>query len=283
MSDLVYQNYNNRCQGWTPPSSLTGPQINGLSGYQSPAGSSTVVSISGVNFFSYSTIHFGTFTPTTYFINSNIIQFYIPNTLSSGTFPVQVFNGSIPSNIVTYTIDNASGYWLLNPGGSISNTNSNGVIIQSPETYGSATLRISDTKSNQQILFSAKSGSGAYNPFTKPNSQEIVAFKNPDGPINTQMLSIVPHSETSCGIRVSGGNGNATNAYCEIGCGGNSQTPSQSIKFDNATSSIGITYTNLKITTTDPLPATSPGAAPAFLPITINGNQYVIPLYLPPS
>jgi hypothetical protein len=129
MSDLVYQNYNNRCQGWTPPSSLTGPQISSLSGYQSPAGSSTVVSISGVNFFSYSTIRFGTFTPTTYFINSNIIQFYIPNTLSSGTFPVQVFNGSIPSNIVLYTIDNASGYWLLNPGGSISNTNSNGVQV----------------------------------------------------------------------------------------------------------------------------------------------------------
>jgi hypothetical protein len=33
------------------------------------------------------------------------------------------------SNTVNYTIDNASGYWLLNPGGSISNTNSNGVQV----------------------------------------------------------------------------------------------------------------------------------------------------------
>ena len=129
MSDLVYQNYNNRCQGWTNPSSIVfGPEITVLSSYQSPAGSNTVVSISGTNFYSYSTILFGTFTPTVYFINSNILQFYVPNTLSSGTFPVQVFNGSVGSNIVTYTIDNASGYWLLNPNGSISNTNTNGSV-----------------------------------------------------------------------------------------------------------------------------------------------------------
>lgn len=130
MSDLVYQNYNNKCQGWVNPSNLSfGPQITSLSGYQSPAGSSTVVSISGSNFFSYSKILFGTFNPTVYFINSNLLQFYVPNTLTSGTFPVQVFNGSVGSNIVNYTIDNASGYWLLNSNGSISNTNSNGVSV----------------------------------------------------------------------------------------------------------------------------------------------------------
>lgn len=125
MSDLVYQNYNNRCQGWTNPSNLLFgiPQITVLSSFQSPAGSNTLVSVNGTNFFSYSTIRFGTFSPTTYFINSNLLQFYVPNTLSSGTFPVQVFNGSVPSNSVNYTIDNASGYWLLNSNGSISNTN----------------------------------------------------------------------------------------------------------------------------------------------------------------
>jgi hypothetical protein len=137
MSDLVYQNYNNRCQGWTNPSSIVfGPEITVLSSYQSPAGSNTVVSISGTNFYSYSTILFGTFTPTVYFINSNILQFYVPNTLSSGTFPVQVFNGSVGSNIVTYTIDNASGYWLLNPNGSISNTNTNGSVRVSSLSRG---------------------------------------------------------------------------------------------------------------------------------------------------
>ena len=130
MSDLVYQNYNNKCQGWVNPSNINvGPQINSLSGYQSPAGSNTVVAINGTNFYSYSSISFGTFNPTVYFINSNLLQFYVPNTLTSGTFTVQVFNGSTGSNIVTYTIDNASGYWLLKSNGSISNTNTNGVGI----------------------------------------------------------------------------------------------------------------------------------------------------------
>jgi len=126
MSDLVYQNYNNRCQGWTNPSSLIfGPQIVSLSGYYSPAGSTTLVSINGQNFFSYSSISFGTFKPTVYFINSNILQFYVPSTLNSGTFPVQVFNGSVGSNSVNYTIDNASGYWVLT-NGYITNTNTSG-------------------------------------------------------------------------------------------------------------------------------------------------------------
>jgi hypothetical protein len=124
MSDLVFQNYNNRCKGWTNPSTLNfGPQIDSLSGYFSPAGSTTLVSINGQNFFSYSTISFGTYNPTVYFINSNILQFYVPSTLNSGTLPVQVFNGSVQSNSVNYIIDNASGYWLLNSNGSISNTN----------------------------------------------------------------------------------------------------------------------------------------------------------------
>lgn len=126
MSDLVYQNYNNRCKGWVNPSNLNfGPQIYNLSGYYSPAGSTTLVSINGENFFSYSSISFGTFKPTVYFINSNILQFYVPSTLNSGIFPVQVFNGSIYSNSVNYTIDNASGYWILN-NGYITNTNTSG-------------------------------------------------------------------------------------------------------------------------------------------------------------
>lgn len=135
MGDLSYQNYTNKCQGWVNPDSLSfNPQINSLTGYQSPAGSNTVVSINGINFCSYSRIAFGTLSPTVYFINSNVLQFYVPNTLSSGTFPVQVFNGSIGSNVVNYTIDNASGYWIMNPNGSISNTNqgsTNMVQVQS--------------------------------------------------------------------------------------------------------------------------------------------------------
>jgi hypothetical protein len=130
MSDLVYQNYNNRCRGWTNPSSLIfGPQITSLSGYYSPAGSTTLVSINGKNFFSYSTVSFGTFNPTVYFINSNILEFYVPSILNSGTYTVRVFNDSVSSNLVKYTIDNASGYWLLNSNGSISNTNGQSSLV----------------------------------------------------------------------------------------------------------------------------------------------------------
>lgn len=120
----------NKCQGWVNPGNLYyGPQIDSLSSYQSPSGSNTVVAINGSNFcYGVSTISFGTFFPTVYFVNSNILEFYVPNTLSSGSFPVQVFNGSTGSNIVTYTIDNASGYWLLNSNNNISNTNSRGVV-----------------------------------------------------------------------------------------------------------------------------------------------------------
>lgn len=115
--------YHNKIQGWTNQTTIIGPQITSLSSYYSPAGSTTIVSINGNNFFSYSIISFGTFKPTVYFINSKCLQFYVPSTLNSGTFPLQVFNGAICSNILTYTIDNASGYWILNPNGSISNTN----------------------------------------------------------------------------------------------------------------------------------------------------------------
>ena len=124
MSGLVYQNIINKCQGWNNPSNnLFGPEIYNLTSYYSPAGSTSLVSINGSNFYCYSTISFGTYNPTVYFINSNILQFYVPSNLNSGIFPVQVFNASIPSNSVNYTIDNASGYWLQTSNGNISNTN----------------------------------------------------------------------------------------------------------------------------------------------------------------
>ena len=132
MENFLYQNYNNKCKGWVNPTSISyAPQINSLSGYYSPSGSTTLVSIDGANFYSYSKILFGTYNPTVYFINSNIIQFYVPNTLNSGTFPVKVSNGAIYSNSVNYTIDNASGYWLINANGTITNTNTNSVFVSS--------------------------------------------------------------------------------------------------------------------------------------------------------
>jgi hypothetical protein len=135
MSDLVYQNYNSKCRGWVNPANIPfGPQISGLSGYQSPSGFNTLVAVSGNYFFSYSSISFGTYYPTVYFVNSNLLEFYIPNSMSSGTYPVQVFNGSVGSNIVNYTIDNTSGFWELNSNGTISNTNKN--YTSNPATGG---------------------------------------------------------------------------------------------------------------------------------------------------
>lgn len=130
MSELVFQNTSNKCQGWTNPNNLLfNPIIIDLSAFETPAGSNTLISINGKNFYSYSTVRFGTFSPTTYFINSNIVQFYVPSTLNSGTYAVQVYNGSTPSNTVNFTIDNASGYWLLGYNGNIINTNNNGVNV----------------------------------------------------------------------------------------------------------------------------------------------------------
>ena len=179
MSDLVYQNNNNKCKGWVNPSSLSySPQIISLSGYFSPSGSTTLVSINGANFYSYSKIVFGTYNPTVYFINSNIIQFYVPNTLSSGTFPVQVENGSSISNSVNYTIDNASGYWLLNPNNSISNTNTNSVFVSSLSRGAPKTITSSYTVQNTDNWIICN-GSG---PITitlpaGPSGREIM-FKN---------------------------------------------------------------------------------------------------------
>jgi hypothetical protein len=116
------------CQGWSKPSSsFSIPIIEYLTSYYCPAGYNNLITIFGENFYSYSSISFGTYQPTTYFINSNQLQFYTPTILGSGTYPVQVFNGSIPSNVIVYTLDNSSGYWLLGGNGQISNTNANGI------------------------------------------------------------------------------------------------------------------------------------------------------------
>ena len=110
MSDLVYQNYSNKCKGWVNPSTISfGPQITSLSSYNSPAGSTSIITINGTNFYSYSRIAFGTLNPTVYFVNSNILQFYIPNNLPYGIYTIQVFNGAIGSNIVNYTLDGTGG------------------------------------------------------------------------------------------------------------------------------------------------------------------------------
>jgi hypothetical protein len=126
MSGLVFQNTKPKCNGWTNPADLNiGPHIDTLSSFYSPAASNSLVVVFGTNFYSYSSIQFSTFTPTVYFINSNQLEFYVPTTSLSGIYAIQVFNGSFGSNIVNYTLDNASGYWIRNSNGTITNTNTN--------------------------------------------------------------------------------------------------------------------------------------------------------------
>jgi len=226
MSDLIYQNYSNKCNGWVSPSNLFfGPEILSLSGYQSPAGSNTIVSIVGSNFFSYSVIRFGTFTPTVYFINSNLLSFYIPNTLFPGTYPVQVCNGSVCSNIVNYTIDMASGYWMINTGGNtntITNTNPNGVKVSWLSRGSPFTVNTSSTQyntpltaysimDNQTWIICQGNGNDTYInlPSNSSYNGREITFKSISGLVYSTQQNIYPLSGTIQTDLIIGGSGNA--------------------------------------------------------------------------
>jgi hypothetical protein len=120
------------CQGWVVPGgNFPTPNITYMSGTYSPAGGTTLIAIFGTNFRLYSTIKFGTYTPTMIFINSGQIDFYVPTSAKFGIYPVQVFNDVYGSNIVNYTIEDTPGFWYLNPPYSnvISNSNNGGLSI----------------------------------------------------------------------------------------------------------------------------------------------------------
>ena len=83
-----------RCQGWSNPSTtFYGPVIISLSSYYSPAGLTSLVTIYGENFYSYSTVLFATYTPTVYFISSNALQFYVPSSLFPELIPFRFLMG----------------------------------------------------------------------------------------------------------------------------------------------------------------------------------------------
>ena len=145
---MSYKNIS--CLGWNNPSSISSnPVITSLSSYFSPLGATPLVVINGINFRSYSVISFGGYFPSTIFISSDQIQFYVPNTVTTtGNYPVQIFNDIYPSNIVNYYLDNASGYWLLNNSNqTIGNTNTNGVEIN-----GNLSLNYIPTQNNTSLL-----------------------------------------------------------------------------------------------------------------------------------
>ena len=74
------------------------------------------------------------------FISSVQIDFYMPSSASYGNYPVQVFNDTIGSNVVEYSVYASPGLWYQNPNYSdiITNSNTDGLIVNGPITIKSA-------------------------------------------------------------------------------------------------------------------------------------------------
>ena len=116
--------------GWINPATNSFlPIITSLSVTNSISGANAIVAILGSGFKPYSTIIFGQYSPIQIFISSGHINFYVPFTATNGSYPVQVYNASIKSNTINYTVDNSIGFWNIDVSGQITNSNSNGVKI----------------------------------------------------------------------------------------------------------------------------------------------------------
>jgi hypothetical protein len=152
------------CQGWNPPNNLYAPTVSYLSSNYSPNGSTTLVAIFGTNFKLYSTIKFGTYTPTMIFINSQQIDFYMPSSALPGNYIVQVFNDTTPSNTIEYTVYNTPGLWYQNPTNSdiISNSNSHGLVVNGPIEINSTNTNIGNMIFNDEINSNSQTISWPY-------------------------------------------------------------------------------------------------------------------------
>jgi hypothetical protein len=119
-----------QCRGYANSLPIIAPIITGLSTTSSILGTTTVVTIFGENFRNYSTVYFGTtlINNVTYF-SSGQLSFYVPAVSSVGAYPIQVFNDTLASNIVFFTVDNSVGFWNQDPStGAITNNNSSGGV-----------------------------------------------------------------------------------------------------------------------------------------------------------
>ncbi len=119
-----------QCRGYANSLPIVAPFISGLSTTSSILGATTIVTIFGENFRNYSTLYFGTtlINNVTYF-SSGQLSFYVPAIATVGTYPIQVFNDTLASNIVFFTIDNSVGFWNQDPAtGAITNNNATGGI-----------------------------------------------------------------------------------------------------------------------------------------------------------
>lgn len=123
-----------QCRGYANSLPVIAPIITGLSTTSSILGTTTVVTIFGENFRNYSTVYFGTtlINNVTYF-SSGQLSFYVPVVSTPGAYPIQVFNDTLASNIVFFTVDNSVGFWNQDPStGAIYNNNPNGIKVNGP-------------------------------------------------------------------------------------------------------------------------------------------------------
>ena len=178
------------CRGWTPPNNLYTPTITYLSSIYSPANSNTLVAIFGTNFKLYSIIKFGTYTPTMIFINSQQIDFYMPSSALPGNYPVQVFNDNIGSNAIEYTIYNTPGLWYqsLTSSDIISNSNTNGLLINGPIKINSINNNSGNTNIGNLIFDNNITGSGQT--ISWPNYSGATISANFNGILITGNLTV---------------------------------------------------------------------------------------------
>jgi len=178
------------CRGWAPPNNLYSPTITYLSSIYSPANSNTLVAIFGTNFKLYSTIKFGTYTPTMIFINSQQIDFYMPSSALPGNYPVQVFNDTIGSNVIEYTIYNTPGLWYqsLSSSDIISNSNTNGLLVNGPIKINSINNNLGNTNIGNLIFNNNITGSGQT--ISWPNYSGATISANLNGILITGNLTV---------------------------------------------------------------------------------------------
>ena len=104
------------------------PYISSVSSAYSAIRTTSLITIFGNNFRDFSSIHFGTTETQSIFISSSQISFYVPSNLPYGTYPIQVFNDNLSSNVIDFTIDDNGNFWQLSSIDlSIYNSNNGGV------------------------------------------------------------------------------------------------------------------------------------------------------------
>jgi hypothetical protein len=117
------------------------------------------------------------------FINSQQIDFYMPTSALPGNYPVQVFNDTTGSNVIEYTIYNTPGLWYQSPGNSdiISNSNTNGLLVNGPIIINSAENNNNDTNIGNIVFNNSIASSSSDQSISWPNYSTAKITANSNG------------------------------------------------------------------------------------------------------